>query len=140
MRRFLLVLAGTLIALGVASAISLLRDTDDPDAAGPDESPQSDLTFRLQPGKGVQARTATLRCRAGDDAAACRALAEVPDEAFEPVPPGRACTEQYGGPEVVTVTGMLRGKSVDATFSRTDGCEISRFRAITPVLENLEIL
>jgi hypothetical protein len=41
----------------------------------------------------------------------------------------RMCTEQYGGPEVATVAGMLDGKPVDVSFSRENGCAISRFDA-----------
>jgi hypothetical protein len=39
------------------------------------------------------------------------------------------CTMQYGGPETATVTGTLGGEQVDASFSRTDGCNIARFDA-----------
>lgn len=40
------------------------------------------------------------------------------------------CTQEYGGPEVATVKGTLDGEDVDASFSRQNGCEISRFDAV----------
>jgi hypothetical protein len=46
---------------------------------------------------------------------------------FEPVPADRACTELYGGPQTATVRGTWGGETVDATFERTDGCEIDRW-------------
>ncbi|WP_328318410.1 SSI family serine proteinase inhibitor [Streptomyces sp. NBC_00388] len=53
---------------------------------------------------------------------------------FAPVPAGMMCTMQYGGPATAHITGIWQGKSVDATFRRTNGCEISRWSALEPVL------
>lgn len=47
--------------------------------------------------------------------------------------PGQMCTQQYGGPEVATVTGTLGDEQVDATFSRQDGCAIGAFDAASPL-------
>jgi hypothetical protein len=46
---------------------------------------------------------------------------------FAPVPAGSACTMIYGGPNKATVKGTLDGAAVDATFTRSDGCEIGRW-------------
>lgn len=46
---------------------------------------------------------------------------------FAAADPGQACTMIYGGPGKATVTGMLDGAAVDATFTRSNGCEISRW-------------
>ena len=46
---------------------------------------------------------------------------------FAPTPGGAVCTEIYGGPAVAKVEGLYRGETVDATFVRTDGCEIERW-------------
>lgn len=51
-----------------------------------------------------------------------------------PVAAGRACSQQFGGPETVRITGTLRGEPVDASFDRTNGCEISRYEKIEPLL------
>jgi hypothetical protein len=46
---------------------------------------------------------------------------------FAPADPGQACTMIFGGPGKATVTGTLDGAAVDATFTRSNGCEISRW-------------
>ncbi len=35
------------------------------------------------------------------------------------------CTEIYGGPAVAEIRGTFDGDQVNATFARTDGCEIA---------------
>lgn len=76
-----------------------------------------------------------LQCDAPGDAPACRALAQLDPEDFEPVPDDTVCTSQYGGPETASVQGTLRGKPVDATFSREQGCEINRWERVAPLFE-----
>jgi hypothetical protein len=49
---------------------------------------------------------------------------------FAPTPAGQPCTMIYGGPGKATVTGTLAGTAVDATFTRSDGCEIARWDAM----------
>ena len=77
----------------------------------------------------------SLECPATDtaDDGICAWLAEVGADLFAPPPTDQICTEIYGGPEVATVTGTLDGKDVDATFTRTNGCEIGRFDAAAPL-------
>ncbi len=41
--------------------------------------------------------------------------------------PSQACTMIFGGPGKATVTGTLDGAAVNATFTRSGGCEISRW-------------
>jgi hypothetical protein len=48
--------------------------------------------------------------------------------------PDEICTFIYGGPQTATVAGTWNGEDVDAKFSRTNGCEVSRWDAIEPVL------
>ena len=45
-----------------------------------------------------------------------------------------AIIDQPGGPQVAVVTGTYRGRGVEARFSRTDGCEISRWKSMAPLL------
>lgn len=59
--------------------------------------------------------------------------AEVREVLLEKPPEHLVCTQVYGGPETATVTGTLDGKPVDASFSRTNGCEISRFDIASPL-------
>jgi hypothetical protein len=46
---------------------------------------------------------------------------------FAPTPAGQACTMIFGGTDKATVTGTLDGAAVDATFTRSNGCEIARW-------------
>ena len=66
--------------------------------------------------------------------AACDTLAANP-EALEPVPPETACTQIFGGPERAEVTGLFRGRDVDATFDRSNGCEIDRWDRLAALFD-----
>lgn len=90
-----------------------------------------EYSFRLVADGGSAAEASTLP----DPAAALAALREHGEEVFFPKPgPPRLCTQQYGGPQVAVVTGRYLGRSVHREFSRTDGCEIARWRAMAPLL------
>ncbi|MEV8145779.1 hypothetical protein [Specibacter sp. NPDC078709] len=95
------------------------------------ESPQATpRTFRLVAEGATPAPESTLP----DPAAALAAVEKYGEKMFFPVPdPNRACTQQYGGPEIAQVTGWFHGKEVNATFKRTDGCEISQWQALAPL-------
>lgn len=70
-------------------------------------------------------------------AEACERLAAAEQQGADPFAapaPDQMCTFIYGGPQTATVVGTWNGSDVKATFSRTDGCEISRWDAIEPVL------
>lgn len=70
-----------------------------------------------------------------DPRAALAAVEQYGEEIFFPVPrPDRRCTQQYGGPQTATVTGTFNGRQVKARFSRTDGCEIAKWRSMAPLL------
>ncbi|MGW7414820.1 SSI family serine proteinase inhibitor [Streptomyces sp. NPDC054863] len=72
-----------------------------------------------------------------DASRACDRLDEVTvwgRDPFAPVPPDAICTDQYGGPARARVTGVWAGRPVDASYRRTDGCEISRWDAMRPFL------
>nr|WP_309812445.1 serine protease inhibitor [Pseudarthrobacter sulfonivorans] len=74
-------------------------------------------------------------CTLPDPAGALSALEEFGEDIFFPRPgPPKLCTQQYGGPQVAIVTGSINGHPVSVTFRRTDGCEISRWRAMAPLL------
>ena len=70
-----------------------------------------------------------------DARAALAAVEQFGEEIFFPIPrPDRICTQQYGGPQVAVVTGRFRGREVTSRFSRTDGCEIARWRTMAALL------
>lgn len=90
-----------------------------------------EVSFRLVADDGGASAASTLP----DPAAALEALRQHGEEIFFPLPgPPRLCTQQYGGPEVAVVTGRYLGRDVRSEFSRTDGCEIARWRAMAPLL------
>ncbi|ALO68343.1 serine protease inhibitor [Arthrobacter alpinus] len=95
------------------------------------ESPQATArTFRLVAEGATPAPESTLP----DPAAALAAVEKYGEKMFFPVPdPNKVCTQQYGGPEIAQVTGWFHGKEVNATFKRTDGCEISQWQALAPL-------
>src|SRR5262249_52334124 len=76
----------------------------------------------------------SLRCKpAGGSlpraARACRMLQTLRDP-FAPVRPNSLCTEIYGGPQVALVRGMILGRRISASFTRTDGCQIARWNRV----------
>ncbi len=103
-----------------------------------------DLTIRLTEAPGapeflfrlVADGTALSPASTLPDAAGAReALRRHGEEVFFPRPgPPKLCTQQYGGPQVAVVTGRFLGREVAREFSRTDGCEIARWRAMAPLL------
>jgi hypothetical protein len=66
--------------------------------------------------------------------AACAALAAKGRTALPPVAKGIMCTQIYGGPQTAKITGTWRGEPVNAAFSRHNGCEISRWKALDGLL------
>lgn len=96
------------------------------------------LTVAAKDSPTAVEQTWTLTCApAGgshpNPAAACAELAKATDP-FSPTPPDRACTMIYGGAQTATITGTYRGLSVNASYSRTNGCEIARWDAVATVL------
>jgi hypothetical protein len=57
---------------------------------------------------------------------ACERLFGLADP-FAPTSDDAVCTQVYGGPAVAEVEGLYRGETVDARFTRIDGCEIARW-------------
>lgn len=96
----------------------------------------ADLTVTVDATGEGAVTTFTLTCEpAGGDHpdadAACAAIAAAGGPAaFEPTPRDVACTEQWGGPQTATVEGTVDGETIRADFSRTNGCEISRWDAL----------
>jgi len=81
-------------------------------------------TLRCNPARGTLPRPGV----------ACRRLAAGGARLFTRVPIDAVCTEIYGGPQVARVVGVVQGKRVWASFSRTNGCQISRWDRLSPWL------
>ncbi|WP_426005837.1 serine protease inhibitor [Paenarthrobacter sp. NyZ202] len=119
----------------------------------PQNSPYDvDLTVTLTDAPGAEPRMFRLRSVDGvlspdegslesnlpDAHAALAAVEQFGEEAFFPAPrPDRICTQQYGGPQVAVVHGVFRGRQVTSRFSRTDGCEIARWKSLAPLLGSI---
>ena len=104
---------------------------------------ENELTIVLDRGDGTEPERYTLTCGEtpdGDhpDAAAACAHLEGLDDPFAPLPTDMVCTEQYGGPETATITGRWNAADVDIELSRTDGCRISQWESLGPVLPPVE--
>ncbi|MCX4526726.1 MULTISPECIES: SSI family serine proteinase inhibitor [unclassified Streptomyces] len=61
-------------------------------------------------------------------------FAKAGKDPFVPDPKRQLCTMQDGGPATARVTGTWQGHKVDTTFRRKNGCEISRWKDLEPVL------
>jgi hypothetical protein len=123
----LLTLAAALVACGSSSAA--------------ETAPTTSLTVTYWPnGMGAAGkRTWTVACAPARGtlarpAAACRRLKAGGVKLFAPTPKNVACTQIYGGPQVARVVGTVKGQRVSASFSRRDGCEISRWARLSPWL------
>jgi hypothetical protein len=124
---------GSMLLLAALAACGSGGATDRPAPSGQDE-----LVIVARTG---EAPTVTWRLTCNpprgshpDPATACRVLTEHGDQALPAVPGNRACTQLYGGPETATITGRWRGRSLHSSFSRTNGCEIARWTALTGLL------
>jgi hypothetical protein len=123
------------------------KAADSSPSPSPSPSPSAEagdeLVVQLDRGDGTEPERYTLRCTDPADsdhpdaAAACEHLAGL-DAPFAPLPGDMACTEQYGGPETAHVTGRWNGEPVDLELSRTDGCRISQWESLGPVLPPVE--
>ncbi len=104
----------------------------------------AELAIAVKPSDTAAPANFTLVCQAGVPAAesqhpsaatACTALKENA-AILSPAPKAQntACTQQYGGPQKATVTGVVDGRPVEANFSLIDGCEIAAWNAAKAVL------
>ncbi|HEU5157373.1 MAG TPA: SSI family serine proteinase inhibitor [Streptosporangiaceae bacterium] len=114
-------------------------------AVRPSTPAQTELTVSVKGAPTAAATTWKLSCDpvGGDhpDAkAACAALAAAAKQhkdPFAPTPKGQMCTQIYGGPQVATIKGTWQGKPVDATFTRKNGCELTRWSNLGPMFGNV---
>jgi hypothetical protein len=115
----------------IAAALLAGCGEDEPTTA----APQTNLVVRFDAdgADGPKAATTTRVQCPGDGCAATEGLSSAD---LAPPPGNQACTQIYGGPETATVTGTLNGDRVDASFKRTDGCQIARWKNVQPLLES----
>lgn len=107
--------------------------------AGGSSAPQDDLVVEVRAGPDTPVQRYTLVC-AGvaegehpEPAAACDHLRGL-DEPFAPLGTDLLCTEVYGGPQTAHITGRWGGQPVDLRLSRENGCLISQWDSLGPLL------
>jgi len=110
----------------------------------PAAGPQTSLSITVVADAGAPPNVLTLTCDpAGGNhpqpAQACAALGRAGATVFDPVPKDQACTMIYGGPQTAKVTGTYKGNRVDATFKRTNGCEIARWEKLGTTFFNVPL-
>jgi hypothetical protein len=132
-----------LLLLGLAAC----AESPGPAASAPstsapavDSAPGDDeLLVELDRGDGSEPERYTLVCGDAPDgdhpdpASACAHLEGV-EEPFAALPTDMACTQEYGGPETARITGHWHVEPVELDLSRTDGCRISQWESLGPVL------
>jgi hypothetical protein len=125
-------------AIALVAAVLLIA------ACGEDEpatsSDVAELTITVdQDGDdtGAPPKELKLTCASASDSDGCKAADALTKDDLAPTPTGQACTQIFGGPETATITGTLHGEAVDASFSRSDGCEVERWKTVEPLLSQV---
>jgi outer membrane lipoprotein SlyB len=123
----------------VAAALAGCGSDGGTQAAGPTgELANLIVTVDDDGAKGAtQPRELKLDCAKPTDSLACGAAAGVSAADLQRTRGDVACTQIYGGPEEASIKGRIRGQNVDATFKRTDGCEISRWDRVKALLDEV---
>jgi hypothetical protein len=111
-------------------------------APGTPASAKTRLTITVRMSPTAKPVTRTLTCdppggdvpRAPDVCAALARVAAAKPDPFAPTPKGQMCTQIYGGPQVATIKGVWNGRKIDATITRTNGCEIKRWNDLAALL------
>jgi hypothetical protein len=143
---------------GLTMAIALTGCGSEKAASGPTQAPSggigatteppartketTTLSVAFKPSAKAPVKLWTLTCdpvggKHPNAKPACAALdkaAATGKDPFAPTPKGQACSMIYGGPETSTVTGTWQGKKINAHFSRQDGCQVTRWAALAPLL------
>ncbi|MGX1313106.1 hypothetical protein RKD24_003225 [Streptomyces calvus] len=130
---------------GAAASVAALAATAaaPPVAYAQEPAPHGDrLVVTVRGAGGGADGTYEVRCRPSggshpDPAGACAAVEENTrwgQDAFAPVPRDAVCTMQYGGPATARITGTWAGRPVDATYDRANGCAITRWDRLVPLL------
>ncbi len=122
-------------AVVIAAAVLAACGADAGDGGRPASDSRVEIVVDRDGKESRAPQSATLQCPSERHPRACRRLSELAPSAFEPVPAQTACAQLYGGPERARIEGVVEGRSVSATFTRRNGCEITRYERVRPVLE-----
>jgi hypothetical protein len=122
--------------------------TDSTAQVGGDNSgslgPPTVLTLSYSESKGGKPETARLTCTkdrssgtgylASDADATCKQIDSISSLLIEGPDLTKACTQVYGGPQTLRVSGRVDYKTVNRTFERTNGCQIADWKELEPLL------
>lgn len=141
LRRLVLTAAASVAALSAAPAVAH-ADMGPVHLSSPlTESTPDRLTVKVTEAGNGHDGTFELECHPSGGThpkaqEACEKLDEGRwgSDTFAPTPEDSICTMQYGGPATARITGTWNGRPVDATYNRSNGCEISRWDKLVPVL------
>lgn len=117
-------------AAAATSAFAVACGDDGDGSLAADDEPLTRLVVEVRPrGPGDPSLRRTVVDCSNDkrESVPCQRLENLPVSAFEPVPPGRVCTQIYGGPATAVVRGKLRGREVVGRFTLRNGCQIDRW-------------
>ena len=82
--------------------------------------------------------TFVATCTSDNTSADCERLRGLPPEVLDgPVAEGTVCIQQYGGPQLAEIDGVIAGRPVQLSLSRVDGCQIERWDALIPLLRRI---
>jgi len=139
-RRVRLLFAVAVLPVLVAGCASSANETVTPQAPASETggTVTTDLTIVSDDGNG-KTETWTLTCDPAGGThpkpeAACSSLTAKGTTAMPAVAKDKICTQIYGGPQTAKVTGTWQGKAVNASFTRKNGCEISRWQSLKGLL------
>lgn len=96
--------------------------------------PAADGTFELVCGPDRAGGTHAKPQAACDRLADAYAADENP---FLPTPPDTMCTQIHGGPATARIVGNWHGQAFSAYLNRVNGCEISRWNNLIPVVPSV---
>ena len=136
---------GSLAAVPATASPGTLHTLAPPPVRDEDRSGGDHLTVTVRHAGGAADGTRELYCHPGggthpDVTGACAAVGRNTQwgkDPFAPVPPDSICTMLYGGPATAHVTGTWAGRPVDTTYDRGNGCAISRWNGMVPLLPDL---
>lgn len=103
------------------------------------KQPPTSLTISVKAEPSAPPQVWTLSCQpvAGTHPKAtdaCAFVSKASAALLAPVPASQSCTQIFGSPATATVKGTWQGKSVDASFARTNGCEIARWDRVKALI------
>jgi hypothetical protein len=124
-------LAAGALALTLSLVAAGCGDEDEGDAGVNFYGTTLNITLDPDGPGGIEPKPAIVNCELADGSE-CGRLSPTD---FAPVDPNTACTEIYGGPDEVELSGTISDEPIDTTLTRANGCEIARFDEIVPVLK-----